>query len=103
MVCRPFLFHEGVSMDDSRWCLPCMHLPAATEWLRAPKRSVVARAFVCATEIQRRVEFSEYHDPGLAFACRIANQVGAYDRRSSRDVYRDGGDASRLALPCPPV
>jgi len=27
---RPVPFHEGVSMDDSRWCVPCMHLPAAT-------------------------------------------------------------------------
>ena len=27
---RPLPTHLGVSIDDSRWCLPCMHLPAAT-------------------------------------------------------------------------
>ena len=30
---RPFVLALGESSDYSRWCLPCMHLPAATVWL----------------------------------------------------------------------
>src|SRR5258708_2457511 len=30
-ACPPAVFlHVGASIDYSRWCLPCMHLPAAT-------------------------------------------------------------------------